>query len=216
MIPLWITGFVLMVILNAAAHAANNSTLVTWDVTQPTCEMDGPTTVTLGDSDGNVDVSQIFYPATTATWLHAGEKSFELTVNQCNGALPSGTNLIPDILVEGTPFDAQGDNLNQWEQLFKTGGDSSGVYIVLYKSDQTMGSDTGNKHIANNTYLYIPTTPGAKTYFKSGEYLAPSTDYKIPLMAAVACGRQVATGCRNPNARAGYLYASFTFTFAYR
>ncbi|AYA08389.1 hypothetical protein D3Z09_18300 [Rahnella aquatilis] len=208
MSPLWAALGGVMVMSSSTAQAAGNQALVTWDVSAPTCEVTADPVISLGD----VNATPIFSPATTKTWLHAGEKSFELTVYDCAG-IPSGSSLIPDILVTGDEANIVDDSNRQ---LFKTGGDSSGMYIVLYKDDPKMGSETGNPHIANNTYLYIPKTPGSKTYFGGGDVLASGTEYKIPLKAAVACGRQVAEGCKNPNARAGTLSASFSFIFAYR
>lgn len=196
----------LLTLLPAATHAANATTAVSWEVAAASCEIstDPPLIIPLGE----VDVAPLFASPQTS-WKTVGKTPFKIVINSCNGGISALPNVRPSVKVSGTTPAIPGYSNNF---LFKNGGDSSGVYIVLVKQNLTDGSDTGNIEVKNNSWLWVPGY-GANTVLPS------AMQFEIPLTAAVACGNFSVTNemCKGEaKVRAGDLNASFTLQFEYK
>lgn len=198
--PVWAATALMM---STTVQAANTKLDVSWEVAQSSCEIDAPTELDLGV----VDVTTIL----SSGWQSVGQKDLTITINDCNGGYTPGAGSRPSVQVLG-----QTAQVGTWQSLFKYDGDSVGLYIILRKAEKPAGSNPADNEVKNGETLWIPATPGAKTYVPAGGVLAPDTDYKITLTAGVTCGPPDATGCKNPNIRAGELGAMFTFVFDYR
>ncbi|MCW2457374.1 UNVERIFIED_ORG: hypothetical protein M2414_005143 [Rahnella aquatilis] len=193
-----------MIMLTAAAQAA--STLpVDWEVAKTSCEVrtDPAVTVPLGE----VNVTALF--GGTTSFAHAGDTKFSIIIESCNGGISALPGVRPTVKVHGDLVTTPG-YANKW--LFKSGGDSAGLYIVLRKANKGDGDATGDFEVAQDESLYVPGY-GTNTVVPANKQIP------IYLTAAVACGnptKGTPKMCVPATTRAGELNAGFTLTFGYK
>lgn len=195
----------LLAVLSTSAQAVDVP--VTWNVATATCVVSTTPSEIL--ALGEVDVSGIL-GASAPSFKTVGGIPFSIDISGCNDGISIGSGVRPSVNVTGAggPVVTPG-YANKW--LFKSGGDSEGVYIVLVKGSKSDGSDPNNIEVGDNTWLYVPG-------YGTDSIIPASVTPSIHLTAAVACGNPgqgTPKMCRKETTRAGDLRASFTFAFQY-
>lgn len=198
-------GVGLLAMLLPSAQAG--TVKVDWDVTTATCVVDTTPSGTISLAD--VDVSGLL-GTSAPSFKTAGGVPFTVNISGCNGGITNAPGVRPVVKVTGggglVTIPGYG---NQW--LFKSGGDSEGVYIVLVKKNIKDGSDTQNVEVGEGTYLYVPG-------YGTDNVIPAGPPIPINLTAAVACGnpkKGTPAMCQKATTRAGDLRASFAFEFQY-
>lgn len=146
---------------------------------EPSCDISATPSVNLG----NLDVAPIL--KNPNGWATVGSGAIDVRITGCQGA----SNKTAGIILSGQLSTDPGVTANS--SLFKTGGESKGLGIVL---------SYNNVRLSQGSVVNI----------------TPSAGSTVRLLAAVSGGEKAWAGTQNQNMRSGTLTASVTFTFGYR